>query len=258
MALLADAVGTDDDQPPGTLDVSPGEAHRQSGRLVSPQGSIKKVNTGMFSSLIGAVTLPDPDVIRRTADEVMRRPEFQLEPVRDWSIFWKFVAGLWWAFLEFLGRLWDISPALAWLVCILLIATLVALVVHIVYSLRQGFRSHIGLGSAIISRRRQFDPGQLEREAEEAANRHDYIGAVRLLFRAAVLRLDQRHGRVARPGTTNREYLARYRATGVIDALAQFVDVIDAKWYGYGECDVDDYRRCRRANALIHGADMTS
>ncbi len=70
------------------------------------------------------------------------------------------------------------------------------------------------------------------------------------------MQLDQRLGRQTRPGTTNREYLARYRASTVIDALGQFVDVIDAKWYGHGECDVDDYRRCRQAHALIHATDQ--
>ncbi|HEX4143535.1 MAG TPA: DUF4129 domain-containing protein [Pirellulales bacterium] len=209
----------------------------------------------MFSSLIGAASLPDPDVIRRTADEVVRRPEFQLEPVRDSSVLQKFLVRLWMWFLKLLSQLWDISPVLAWLVVIFLIAALVALIVHIVYTLRQGLRSHIGLGATLLSKRRQLDPVQLERQSEEAANRHDYIGAVRLLFRAAVLRLDQHTGRAARPGMTNREYLARYRASSVIDALGQFVDVIDAKWYGYGECDVEDYRRCRQAHALIHGTD---
>jgi hypothetical protein len=142
------------------------------------------------------------------------------------------------------------------LVIVLLVAVLVALIAHIVYSLHQGLRTHIGLGASLSSKRRQLDPVQLERQAEEAANRQDYIGAVRLLFRAAVLRLDQRAGRQSRPGTTNREYLTRYRASGVIDALKQFVDVIDAKWYGYGECDVDDYRRCRQAHAMINATEQ--
>jgi len=210
----------------------------------------------MMWGLIGAASLPDPDVIRRTADEVVRRPEFRLEPVRDSSLLQKFLWRLWLWFFKLMGQLWDVSPVLAWLVVILLVATLVALIVHIFYTLRQGLRSHIGLGAALTSKRRQFDPAQLEREAEEAAGRHDYIGAVRLLFRAAVVRLDQQAGRIARPGTTNREYLARYRASTVIDALGQFVDVIDAKWYGHGECDVDDYRRCRQAHALIQSTNQ--
>ena len=207
----------------------------------------------MLFSLIGAASLPDPDVIRRTAGEVVRRPEFRLEPVRDSSILWNFIRRLLRLFHDFMDQLWDISPVLAWLVVILLVVTLVAVTFHIVYTLRQGIRSHIGLGTALSSKRKGLDPAQLERQAEEAAGQSDYIGAVRLLFRAAVLRLDQHAGRASRPGMTNREYLIRYRATSVIDALGQFVDVIDAKWYGYGECDVEDYRRCRQAHALIHG-----
>ena len=106
----------------------------------------------------------------------------------------------------------------------------------------------------LASRRKQLDPARLEEEAEHTAQQHDYIGAVRLLFRATVLRLEQRAGRTARPGTTNREYLSRYCATNFIDALRQFVDVIDAKWYGHGLCDADDYQRCRQAHALIRSA----
>jgi hypothetical protein len=210
----------------------------------------------MLSSLIGVASLPDPDVIRRAADEVVRRPEFRLEPVRETSILWNFVRRLLRSFLKLMDQLWDVSPVLAWVVIILLIVTLLALTIHVVYTLRRGLRSHIGLGATLSGKRRQLDPAQLEREAEEAANRLDYIGAVRLLFRAAVLRLDQHAGRTARPGMTNREYLARYRASNVNDALGQFVDVIDAKWYGYGACDVDDYRRCRQAHALIHGTNQ--
>jgi hypothetical protein len=209
----------------------------------------------MCWSLAAVAALPDPDVIRRTAIEVVHRPEFQLEPVRDMSIFWRFLWGIWVAFIQFLGRLWEISPVLAWALVILLIVTLLGLVIHIVYSLKQNLATHIGLGPAISSQRRQLDPTKLEREADQVASEHDYIGAVRLLFRAAVLRLDQRAGRPARPGLTNREYLTRYRAAGVIDALGQFVDVIDAKWYGSGECSVDDYRRCRQAHALILAVD---
>jgi hypothetical protein len=212
----------------------------------------------MLSSLIAAASLPDPDVIRRTADEVVRRPEFRLEPVRDSSILWKFIRRFLRLFLDFMDQLWDISPVLAWLVIVLLIVTLLAVTFHIFYTLRQGIRTHIGLGATLTSKRKGLDPAQLERQADEAAGRHDYIGAVRLLFRAAVLRLDQHAGRAARPGMTNREYLARYRASSVIEDLGQFVDVIDAKWYGYGECGVEDYQRCRQAHAVIHGAQHVS
>ncbi len=203
---------------------------------------------------IGASTLPEPDVIRRTADEVVRRPEFQLEPTRDWSPVWRWLWGLIEPILRFFSHLWDISPVLAVVVVIVLTVVLIALIAHIMYAFARAISGGRSLAGTSAIHRRKIDPVQLEAEADEAARRRDYIEAVRLLFRAALLRLEQRQNREPRPGVTNREYLRRYRESAVFEALRQFVDVIDAKWYGYGTCDAEDYDRCRQAHALIRGA----
>jgi Domain of unknown function (DUF4129) len=207
-----------------------------------------------WTALAGAASAPDSDVIKRTAEEVLSRPEFQLKAERNSSVLLVYVLEQLQAFFDFLEALWTISPVLACVIVVVLVVAVVALIVHITYTARAAWVGESLAADLFSSRRGQLDPAQLERAAEEAAARHDYIGAVRLLFRAAVVRLDQRAGRTPRPGTTNREYLSRYRASTAIDALRQFVDVIDAKWYGYGECGADDYQRCRQAHGLIRGA----
>ena len=210
-------------------------------------------NLWMWTCSVGALA-PDADLVRRTAGEVVRRPEFQLVPKRDKSALILYLLELVAKILKFLGQLWEISPVLACVIVVVLVAAIVALILHIGYTVKAAWAGETPAKATLANRRRQLDPEQIEREADEAARRQDYIAAVRLLFRAAVVRLEQAAGRTARPGTTNREYLSRYRAANFIDALRQFVEVIDAKWYGYGLCDADDYQRCRAAHALIRGA----
>ena len=195
--------------------------------------------------------MPDPETIRRTAQEVVYRPEFQIRPTHDsrfvWDLVWRILRPI----LRFFSRLWDISPVLAWAVVIGLSALAIALLVHIVYAFRTALVRRTHLGDALRQDSRKIDPIELERQAEDAAVREDFITAVRLLFRAALLRIAQTEKRELRPGTTNREYLRRYAQSKYAGSLQQFVDVIDAKWYGLGLCSAGDYQSCRRAHTAI-------
>ena len=94
-------------------------------------------------------------------------------------------------------------------------------------------------------------PLALERLAQEAVAQGDFISAVRYLFRACLVRLQANDERTFRPGMTNREYLRRFRKTSFVDSLALFVELIDTKWYGGGDCRREDYESCRTAYALI-------
>lgn len=197
---------------------------------------------------------PDPQTIRRTAQEVVSRPEFQIRPTHNGRIVWDLI----WRILEpifrFFGKLWDISPALAWTVAIVLTIVLVGLIAHIAYTFQQAITRRAGLGGALRLDSRKIDPIELERQAEDAAVRQEFITAVRLLFRAALLRIAQQEKRELRPGTTNREYLRRYGQSAFAVPLQQFVEVIDAKWYGYDVCQAQDYQACRRAHSAICAA----
>jgi hypothetical protein len=217
------------------------------------------------------VTAPASEEIRRRAAEIVARPDYELRP-RPSNLDW--LVDLFWEVLEWilapfawLFRLTEGLPeALRWLIIAALVVILALLVWHILYSLVQAVqapRTRAKLEQDAL--RRRADPAELERQADAAAARSDYITAVRLLFRAGVLRLEKLEDKPNRPGTTNRELLRRYqRVPGLAESLRRFVDTIDRKWYGEEQCLPNDYAVCRlaheavcqhvRGSAHVHGA----
>jgi hypothetical protein len=209
---------------------------------------------------ISDATLPPPDAIRQTANEVVSRPYYDLGagPPRDWT-------PPWW--LELLQSIieWIVEPfrwlfdsleglpdAVRWLIVILAALLAAALIGHILYSLITAVRgpSSRKLG-AYQSSHRLVDPSELEQEAERAGARGDYIGAIRLLFRAALRRIELAENRNFLPGFTNRELLRRYQATPLGEPIRRLVDVIDTKWYGDSRCEPADYSACRNEHVRI-------
>jgi hypothetical protein len=186
---------------------------------------------------------------------VIERPEFQVKPqsprsaLLDWlvDVLDRILAPL----FRYFGGLWAMSPPLAIGVIVVLTLLLVALLLHIVYTFRQVLDRRAKALQLSDSTLAAIDPRTLELNAEEAAHRHDYIDAVRLVFRASLLRLEQRDRRGVRPGITNHEYLRRYRDTPTHELLGQFVEIIDAKWYGGRACDCRDYALCQRAHEQL-------
>jgi hypothetical protein len=89
-------------------------------------------------------------------------------------------------------------------------------------------------------------------DAEARADRQvaagDYRSALRYLFLATLLALQERGALELRPGMTNREYLQSLRtasSTGLPVSLAALVDAFDRTWYGHLPFDAEDYARCR-------------
>src|SRR5690606_25935134 len=103
---------------------------------------------------------------------------------------------------------------------ILLIAALglalLALSAHIVWTLIAALWPGPvrGLGSA-APRQQPTDPRELEEQAERAASSGEHLDAIRLLFRAALLRIEQAEQRKLRIVMTNRELLRRYSASAL-------------------------------------------
>jgi hypothetical protein len=204
-----------------------------------------------------APPLPDPETIRRTAEQVLRRPDYQLNPQPDSGA----------TFLAWLYRLyrWISAPirwlydALDWLpdwvrwpIVIGLVAILILLVFHIGYTIVRavsGPRQQRGPGGALP--RTPRDPTALEHQAAEAASRSDFITAIRLLFVACLLRMELAEKRTFRAGTTNREHLRRHRDSPVFEPLELFVEIIETRWYGQGVCKLTDFEACRAAHARI-------
>lgn len=212
-----------------------------------------------------ASSLPEEETIRRIAEEVVSRPDYNLEAqpgsgsaLLEWIL--GFFEWLLTPFRALFGALTEISPVLAWAVIILMFLVVFALIAHIIYSIRmamQGRQASLPFGAG--KRKEQVDPTVLEQMADEAFGNGDYIGAIRHLFRACLLRLEQVEKRTFRRGMTNREHLRRYRSGPISQPLELFVETLDTKWYGQGVCLPEDYERCRSAHQNIrHLARETS
>ncbi len=197
----------------------------------------------MFAHLLAQ--LPPPEQIRQTSEEVLSRPDYELDtPMQVPNFSWLGELILWllqplkW-FIELTEGLPEV---LRWILIILLVILLIALVAHILYSLISAIRgTPRRLRDDAVSRHRAVDPATLESEAEAASSRGDYIGAIRLLFRASLLRIQKAEKKKFRPGFTNRDLLKRYRTTALVEPLREFVETIDAKWYGEEICVEEDY-----------------
>jgi hypothetical protein len=204
----------------------------------------------------GGGPLPDPQVVRQTARDVLARPEYQLDPPTDFGdVIAEFVAAMR-RFRDLIQRwfgwLYDMSPVLAVLVVVAMIVSVGLLLGHIGWTLVAVARGdRRGLVALADLSRRKVDPAELAREADDAGARGNYILAVRLLYRACLARLEQTEDKPFRPGATNREHLNRYRATPLHEWLARLVTIIDLKWYGSEPCLASDFAECRDAYERI-------
>jgi hypothetical protein len=198
---------------------------------------------------------PSAEEIRRKAAEVVARPDYQLDSgLSDESM------SLWLTLLSWIIRpiVWLFEAMegmpifLRILVIVLLVIVLLALSVHIVWTLIAALRPGAvrGLGSP-VARQEAIDPRELEQQAERAASSGEHLDAIRLLFRAALLRIEQAEQRKLRIGMTNRELLRRYSASALGEPLQLFVETIDRKWYGKQVCEAAEYELCREGYTRI-------
>lgn len=202
-------------------------------------------------------TFPDAETIRRTAAEVVQRADYRLQPESRadevvLSVILRGLQLLVTAFRSLFYLVEGLPEWLQWVVVVGLLLILFAICGHMAYSLyilirstRQRDAAALALPTVVL------DPVKFERQAEEAAARGDSSLAVRLLFRACLLRMEKSESRKLRSGTTNREVLRRHRQAAVYEPLKVFVEIIETKWYGQGECSPADYQTCRVAHAEL-------
>jgi hypothetical protein len=199
---------------------------------------------------------PQPEVIRQTAEDVIQRPHFDLQPSEyDLTVLSRirdFLENLFEPVLDAFGVLFDISPFLAWAVVLALLVVAIALIVHVVYSFRSAIhgRKH-KTATPEESRNRTANPLDWEKAAEAASENEDYTKGLRCLFRACLIRLEQANRGRVRPGTTNREYMQRYRNTPAADPLSLMVQLIDSKWYGGEPCNEEEYSLAHEAHSRL-------
>jgi hypothetical protein len=200
-------------------------------------------------------SLKSPETIRRMAAEVVSRPEYQLDQGLDDES-----QGLWLTILSWILKpivwifqsLHGLPPVLQIFVVVILVVILVALIAHIIWTFVNAVRrSRIDQSSVLSDRERSVDPRHLERSAELAATAGQYVEAVRFLFKAALVRIEQSEKKKLRVGITNRELLRRYQKSPLSAPLAQITDLIDRKWYGTESCESTDYEVCQSQHVSI-------
>lgn len=199
---------------------------------------------------------PTTSEIQAKAAEIVARGDYQLEAVKQNSnlksdALAEFIDWI----LTPLKWLFDATEGLPdvarWLIVGGLVVVLLLLTAHIVYSLAQALGGGKSRKSSLKAEvaERKVDPAKLESLADEAAAKLDFITAIRLMFRAGVIRLEAKEEKKNRPGATNRELLRRYQKQPTLGAaLRLFVDTIDRKWYGDEICTDTDYAACRTAH----------
>jgi hypothetical protein len=199
--------------------------------------------------------LPPADAIRQAAKEVVARPYYRLgldgdadgEPLILRILRWIFKPFRW-----LFDSMEGLPDLLRWAIVIVCALACAAIISHIVYTLLMAIRGpSLGRGGTYDSPTREVDPTDLEQQADRISREGDHIGAIRLLFRAALRRIELAEKRKLRPGFTNRELLKRYRASPLQSPLARFVDTIDQKWYGNLPCEQADYSACRDEHGRI-------
>ena len=198
--------------------------------------------------------LPPPEVIRQRAAEILEGPDYQLQPLGEngatlQDLLLRILEWLYTPFQILFDLLNNLSPVLAWLVTGGLLLVLAMLIAHMVRTFHEALKrlperqSYQSGGDPS-----ELDPEVLERNAEQEATAGNFIGAIRLLLRAVLLRLAEGDGIRFSPGLTNREYLRRYQKTKLFQPLLVLVDTVDAKWYGTTLCEMEDYQHCRHAH----------
>jgi hypothetical protein len=139
---------------------------------------------------------------------------------------------------RFFARLFENTAAQVTLVII------VVLVVVVISRLAIRRRAATALGDGgRRARRGRDDPAALEREAERAEADGDFEHAIRLRFRAGVLRL-QLAGRVQRGDTTATRAIGRQLNSHLFDAIG---DTFDAVAYGGNPATERDARSTRES-----------
>jgi hypothetical protein len=199
-------------------------------------------------------SLPSPETIRQKAEEVVARPDYQLDSQLDpesLSLWLRLLLWLLTPFRWFFRSLEGMPDFLRWIVVIVLTIILVLLLVHIVWTFVRAVRGTPRRRFVEQSRGQERTVEHWEQESRTAASRGDFISAVRYLFLASLRRIERAEKRKLRRGITNRELLRRYRASPLCEPLNFMVETIELKWYGHEICQQVDFEKCRDEYARV-------
>jgi hypothetical protein len=204
--------------------------------------------------LLAQSQLPAPESIREAAREVISRPYYKLDsstPEDSTPLIVQLIRWMLKPFEWLYDQMEGLPEVVRWIAVIACVVVCIALIAHILYTLLKAVGPVARRRIPLTDPGRDVNPDDFEQQAALAERNRDYIGAVRLLFRAALRRLEIFEKRRFRPGITNRELLRRYRSTPLAESLLRFVTTIDLKWYGQVPCEQTDYIACRTEHGRI-------
>ena len=203
---------------------------------------------------------PEDGALRDKVDEVLSRDEYDLTGGdRVSNEFLEFVETvIRWVRAPFrwlLELTEDLPEPVRWIIIIGLSALVLLLIWHIVFTAARAVRRSAleeAASSQGFSAVDESVPAvELERLADAAEERGEFIEAVRLLLRASLVRLEAIEAKPFRRGTTGREHLRRYRGTLVLAPLEVLVRTVERKWFGEEVCVIEDLDRCRESHRSI-------
>lgn len=204
--------------------------------------------------LLATGETPADDAIREKAAEVIARADYDLTSGVDpesQSLFLQIILWILTPFIWLFQALAGIPDFLRWIIVVGLAVLLVGLIAHIVWTFAQAMKGTARPRSMKLTRKKLTTPEDMEQAAESAEAQGDFIGAVRCLFHACLLRIQRAEKKTLRKGITNREILRRYRKSPLFDPLRHFVEVIDTKWYGHEICQREDLIDCQQQHATV-------
>ncbi len=193
----------------------------------------------------------DPDTVRATLEEVFEAGPYYLDSPAHmrWHLSWWLGRLFNWIDnrLEQLSELLGGAPMwVTWMIMIALSILVLLLLGHAVYSMFvAGRRDPDGFQFTVT--RETTDPEPIAEEARRLARDGAYADAVRRLYLAALVLLENKRGGPLRRGLTNREYLRTFRLPWVVENLRVFVDLLETKWYRGAPFAAHDFERCQSA-----------
>lgn len=196
-----------------------------------------------------AAPWPPPEIEQAVADE-LAQPKYRVG-APWWTRLVEWLQRMWTRFVEWLAQA---SEAVGGPIVLALLVGAVVVALAVVVTLNLGRRRARSVDARLRREHeaaRGLDPDQLEAAARLAEERQEHAEAMRLLFRAALIRLDRAGLIELRPGTTSGTIAEAIADPGFARLATRF----DAVVYGGRPATPDDPRRVRELmTSLLSGS----
>lgn len=233
-------------------------------QVQTPSGALVNVNNSELIALVRDPDQTDVAVARLAAlesvlaqplatvapadlaalQELLSRPPFAQPTELPW---WQTILLQILAFLERLAGN-TAQGVFEWrdLLIVLAVVVVIGVLVYFILNLRRNLVSEESIPPALLQQEART-PGEAFDNAQRHINAGDYRSAVRQLYLATLLLLDQ-HGRIKYdPTLTNREYLRQTRNDArTTAALQPIVETFDRTWYGFEPISKQDFEEYRQ------------